>query len=531
MKMKNLLLMVVMAGLSMTSFGQNVVWKKNFGGSGSDSYYSVVAVSDGIIAVGDSRSLSFGNGDWEGVEVSSSSSLYDAIAVKYDNDGNVVWKNNFGGGIYEYFFSAIAVSDGFIAVGYNGNATIKKFDNAGNVVWKKDFGGSATDYFSSVIKVSDGIVAVGYSEYGSFGNYDWAGISGASGDNAIIVKFDNDGNVLWKRNCSTEIAHYNGDNDTFYSVTAVSDGIIAVGDKRNSFGGTSKDDAIIAKYDNEGNFVWAKTLGGSAHYDSYQGITTVSDGIVAVGSSSGGSFDNGIWAGIPGKGGTDAIIVKYDNAGNVLWKKNFGGDGGDYFEYITAVSDGFIVSGNSYVNDMGHMVTTGDWTGFYGKGNDDAIIVKYDFSGNVQWKTTFGGIGDDEFHSLVAMPNAIIAVGESYPIPTLGIGSSFGTWDWLDVTGNGAGDAIIVKYGFSNTDIPELQQQAGITVSPSPATDFVTVSGLQGNETLYFYNINGQLLITRKATSVAETVPVGNLPSGIYLLKTSNGQTVKWVKH
>ena len=86
------------------------------------------------------------------------------------------------------------------------------------------------------------------------------------------------------------------------------------------------------------------------------------------------------------------------------------------------------------------------------------------------------------------------------------------------------------SYVGTNTGIPELQQQSGIVVSPSPATDFVTVSGLQGNETLYFYNINGQLLITHKVASVAENVPVGHLPSGIYLLKTSNGQMMKWMK-
>ena len=81
-----------------------------------------------------------------------------------------------------------------------------------------------------------------------------------------------------------------------------------------------------------------------------------------------------------------------------------------------------------------------------------------------------------------------------------------------------------------NTDIPELQQQAGITVSPSPAVDFVTISGLQGNETLNFYNINGQLLITRKADGEMENVPVGNWPSGVYFVKISNGQILKWVK-
>jgi len=80
------------------------------------------------------------------------------------------------------------------------------------------------------------------------------------------------------------------------------------------------------------------------------------------------------------------------------------------------------------------------------------------------------------------------------------------------------------------TSIKELPAVQNINVFPNPAVDFVTVSGLQGNETLYIYNINGQLLITRKAAGETETVPVGHLPSGVYLLKTSSGQTVKWVK-
>ena len=80
------------------------------------------------------------------------------------------------------------------------------------------------------------------------------------------------------------------------------------------------------------------------------------------------------------------------------------------------------------------------------------------------------------------------------------------------------------------TSIKELPAVQGISIFPSPAADFVTVSGLQGNETLYVYNINGQLLITRKASSETETVPIGNLPSGVYFVKISNGQTLKWVK-
>jgi hypothetical protein len=39
------------------------------------------------------------------------------MIVKYDLNGNVVWKKNFGGSDYDYFNNLIGVSDGYIVVG------------------------------------------------------------------------------------------------------------------------------------------------------------------------------------------------------------------------------------------------------------------------------------------------------------------------------------------------------------------------------------------------------------------------------
>jgi len=489
-------LLTVFIFLSLTTvFAQDIVWKKNFGGSGADAYYSVTVVSDGVIAVGCSQY--FGIGDWEGV---TGKGNYDAIIVKYDNVGNVKWKKNFGGSDFDYFYSVTTVSDGIIAVGDSwsigtgdwagiqgkgsDDAVIVKFDNNGNVVWKKNFGGSGQDRYDGVTTVSDGIIAVGTSEYKSFGNGDWVGVTGQIDNDAIIVKYDFNGNLLWKKSYGTNY------RDWFESVTAVSDGIVAVGHKYTMYMGTSYNDVVIVKYDNSGNILWNKTLNNNEG-NSYYSVATISDGVIAV-----------------GQGNSNSIIVKYDNNGNIVWKKYFSGS----YECVKAVSDGEIVAGYASISTSGD---TGDWAGFTGRGATDAILVKYDFNGNIVWKKQFGGQGYDEYHSVVAVSDGIIAVGESYAL--LGSGSSFGNSGNLwDVEGKGVGDAIIVKYIGSNTGIRDVSKVSNFKIYPNPSNNCIFIE-CENFYTVKLYDTLGKEVLTQNANGKVE-LNISHLSNGIYIV-------------
>jgi uncharacterized protein YuzE len=386
--------------------------------------------------VGYSCPQSFGNGDWTGIAGNGGD---DAIIVKYDNNGNVVWKKNFGGAGNDHYRSVTTVSDGIVAVGYSetslyiggltgvigkglDDAIIVKYDNNGNVVWKKSFGGSGYDCYNSVTAVSDGIVAVGYSDtFTRIG--DWAGVTGKGSDDAIVVKYDNNGNVKWNKN----------------------------------FGGSG--------------------------IDRYNSVTAVPDGIVAVGYSYTSSFGNGDWAGIAGNGGDDAIIVKYDNNGNVKWKKNLGGSGYGRYNSVTAVPDGIIVAGYSGNFGISQWYSTGN-----DNDSDDAIVVKYDNTGNKSWEKNLGVPGSDRCHSVTATPGGIVAGGYS---------------------------AIEMYTTISVTDLTGVQLTAAAkkpltltgTVVPSDAT-YKTISWSLKSAGTTGATINGNVLSTTGTGTVVVTATI-----------------------
>jgi len=523
-------------------FAQDIVWKKNFG-SFVNTYASVTAVSDGIIAVGLGRL--FDLDDWEGVEGKGDE---DAIIVKYDNTGNVVWKKNFGGEKWDCYTSVTTVFDGVVAVGYSEgssfntgdwigitkkghrDAIIVKYDNAGNVVWKKNFGGKERDTFCSVAITPDGIIAVGYSDDGSFDTGDWEGVSGKGGRlNAIIVKYDHTGNVIWKMNFG------GSGTDAYGCVTTMNDGIVAVGSSSSdSFGngdwegipskGTG--DAIIVKYDHAGSVIWKKNFGGSGA-DVFQSLTAVSDGIVAVGFSI--IYSDGDWEGFTRKGSLDAIIVKFDHAGNVLWKNNFGGISTDSFASVTEVSDGVIVVGTANEKTF----DTGDWEGITGNlsgtevGTLDAIIVKFDHAGHVVWRNNFGGIDQDEYSSVAIVDNSVVVVGHSDRL-------SFGNGNWVNVQNKGHRDAIIVKYTIE-LGIPKYPQElSDIKVYPNPTTgelrimsDELPIGDIEVFD-VYGRKLSYNHIIT---SSSHQRIDISNLNPGIYFVKvvTEQGEIVKKV--
>lgn len=334
-----------------------------------------------------------------------------------------------GGSAGDHYEGVAATLDGgYIAVGYSastdidgitnngGNdAIVVKYDKNGVIEWKKNFGGTTNDRLYKVTQDNNG-------DYIMVGHFESAidGIVNKGEDDAIILKLDKNGNLLWIKN-------YGGMyDDAFLGVTLTADGgYIATGriyakDVEGVINYTGGD-AVIVKYDTDGKLVWQRTYGGKKYEIFNEVTTTENDEYVAVGYS--GSTDI---EGITNKGNNDAIIVKFDKDANVIWQKNYGGSKGDFFyKALTTLDGGFIV--------IGYSDSTIDEN--TNKGHNDAIIVKYDKDGNVEWHKNYGGSGADYFETVAELTDgSYIAVGHS------------ASTDVENTTNKGGVDYILVKY-------------------------------------------------------------------------------------
>jgi len=77
---------------------------------------------------------------------------------------------------------------------------------------------------------------------------------------------------------------------------------------------------------------------------------------------------------------------------------------------------------------------------------------------------------------------------------------------------------------FFGSSIHEMGQLSKLKIYPNPAADKTTISGLEGTNTIYLYNMLGQLLATEVTNLEVYCVDLFKQPQGNYLLRISNSQ-------
>tara|TARA_E500000178_G_scaffold346943_1_gene399396 strand:- start:93 stop:1469 length:1377 start_codon:yes stop_codon:yes gene_type:complete len=300
------------------------------------------------------------------------------------------------------------------------NIFISKFDIRGAKIWSRYWGTTLNDTSRSINIDGSGNVYVTGSTYGVFD-----GQTGFGGNDLFLVKYDSDGNTQWHRQLGSSendegMGVVTDANNNIY-ITGYTLGNFDGNNNKNQFGEVwHRYDAIIIKYDTNGNKVWSKQL-GTSHADIPQDITIDSSGYLYITGDTNGDLDGNTNSGSK----NDLFVSKYDPNGILQWTEQLGTSEGTSGLGITLDS-----SNNIYVTGR----TKGNLDGNLSSGNDDGFVVKYDSNGSKIWTRQFGT-------SEIDFPQDIAADTKGNIFVT---GYTQGSID--GATSLGGNDVFIIKY-------------------------------------------------------------------------------------
>ncbi len=355
--------------LFITAIVSQNLFAKSFGGTGDDVACVIIQTSDGgYVITGYTTRTESGR---------------DIFVTKMDPLGNIIWTKTFGGANDDFSpgtSNIIQIQDGgFVVAGvtYSFGAglsdyIVMRLDPDGNFIWARTYGGYQTDWAESIVQTPDGYVVGGFTRTYATGYHD-----------CFVLGLDQSGNLSWANSFGGPY------EEGIWRTVIASDGayVFTANAEPYSYGAR---DILVYKLATSGSLSWARCYGGPGFEDCRDIIRTWDGGYAIAG-----------WTGSFGSGEMDALLLKLDPSGNIMWATVAGGEGEDL---------GHWGLGLAQTSDSGYVMV--GRTNSAGSGDYDASVMKFDKSGNFLWARTFGGTGADAFGGVIATSDGgCIAVG------------------------------------------------------------------------------------------------------------------------
>lgn len=395
-----ILVMFVASG-SLREREDEIVWSRFVGTTNRDIAYDLALLNDGIVMVG-----------WTSTRNTSDQNV---MIVKFSKDGKLSWNRVVGSAGTEGGNCVEKTSDGGFIVGAISNSHdgetpaqfgaqdvwLMKYDSQGNLLWKRCYGTQAYESVFDVLE-DDGYIFVGYT-------------TSAGDEDVWLVKASKDGEVMWQRTFD------GGGWDCGFAIDKAQDAYYVAGLTKSSE--TSVDtastsaDMWILKLSKDGELLWQRKLGGT-DWDQASDILVTEDGkVVVLGTS---------WSKeIARHGRADFVIFVLDPDGEVILQKSYGGSQDDIAQKIARLDDGYLLVGTTWSDDV---------YGAKRNGGSDYLVMKMDKNGELIWSKCFGSTMDEVGY-------AVAVDGANYFVTGVSYSYFFG----LRLRSHGGGDALLLK--------------------------------------------------------------------------------------
>jgi hypothetical protein len=246
-------------------------------------------------------------------------------------------------------------------------------------------------------------------------------------------------------------------------------------------------DCYVLVLDLNGDFVFAKSFGGSGNDIAYSAVSDLS-GNIFLGGYFNGTVDFDPNSGISNfssNGSTDGFILKLSNIGDYLWCNQIGGSGNDQCLNVELDSQGNIYATGSFMGTVDFDNSVSNFN-LNSNGRRDAFLVAYSSGGSIIYAQNYGGFSDDEGTNIFSSNNEIYLTG--YFQNTVDFDARANS---NSITSSGNQDAFILSlsYSFCTKNIINTIDSTPVTCKGGN-NGVITIDATGGTEP-YEFSLNG----------------------------------------
>lgn len=261
-------------------------------------------------------------------------------------------------------------------------------DDQGNILWTNlfDEGGNEVEGLSINQTQDGGFIVTGLIKFRSKVSDVFYAMK-QDKQYMYILKTDNKGNKEWSKKFNyDEAVLATGskviENKAGYLVGGVIG--VAAGEK----GEEKTSDMLLLQLNRKGDFLWAKSIGGSKS-EYIKNMLLIDNDIFIIGATT--SF---------GEGKSDAFLMKMSDKGIINYFKTYGGSDHESMNSIIKVNENTLLLAGA--------------TKSYGNGSYDAMVLTLNTNGEIISSETFGQEKHDEMGSAFVTNNTMYMTGFSF---------------------------------------------------------------------------------------------------------------------